>query len=283
MAVVPATPQPAAPAAAPAQAAPGQKKGIKLFGKFRVPGSIIGYGVLISISGASLMALYGVMLTFVLKTVPPDKETEKTVDPTGIMRKLKQAMVGLICGVIAPLFIITVIVGSGIPKGLLRSEVFLFMTASLMALVVLSTALAYTQDQRVEDTPTLKTGVLGALIGSSVVTAALALAGGIEFLNKRKQAGANAKNALAKLRAGNLKGVSAYFIKPNVAAGLTADAKTLQGDAQAANAAKQTHAQKHAAHQAAKQAAKQAKAAQKAKAAPAPAKQLPTAGGAPTK
>ena len=185
MAAVPAIPQ----LAAPTQAAPTQAKGIKLFGKFRVPGSIIGYGVLIGISGASLMALYGVMLTFVLKTVPPDDKTEKMVDPTGIMRKLKQAMVGLICGVIAPIIIIVLIVGAGIPKGLLRSEIYLFLWSGLMALVVLSTALAYTQDQRVEDTQTLKNGVLGALIGSSVATAALALAGGIEFLKKRKQAG----------------------------------------------------------------------------------------------
>lgn len=274
MSAVPATPQPAA-----------AQKGIKLFGKFRVPGAIIGYGVLLGISGASLMALYGVMLTFVLKTVPPDDQTEKIIDPTGIMKKLKWAMVGLISGVIAPIFIIAIIVGSGIPKGLLKSEVYLWLFAALMALVVLSTALAYTQDQRVEDTPTLKNGVLGALIGSAVMTAALGIAGGIEYLKNRNQAGANAKDAFAQLKAGNLKGATAYFIKPKAAAGLKADAMTIQADAQAAKTANATHAQKHAAHQAAKQAAKQAKAAQRTKAAGGaaaqPAKQLPTAPAAP--
>lgn len=244
----------------PAVPAAPQKKGLKLFGKFTVPGSFIAYAFLAGLSGASLLALYGVMLTFVLKTVPTKEE--EAAQPV-IMKQLKQAMVGLVVGVIVPIFIVVLIVGAG-TKGLLRAELYLFLFTGLMALTVLSTALVYTQDHRVEETPMLKRGVEGALIGSSLATVALALAGGIEFMRKRKQAAANAGAAFAQLKSGNLAGAGSFFIKGKTQQKIGQNAKTVLGDAQAAKTIKQTHAAKHAAHQAAKQAAKAAKAAQAA-------------------
>jgi hypothetical protein len=238
----------------------GKKNGIKLFGKFNVPGSFVAYGVLAGLSAASLMALYGVMLTFVLKTVPATDEEEKSVDPTGIMKKLKESMIGLIVGIITPIFIIAIIVGSG-TKGLLRAEIMLFLFTSMMALTLMSTALAYTQDRRVEATPKLKRGVEVAMIGSSVLTVVLGLAGVIEFMKKRKQVGADAGAAFKELKSGNLKGAGSFFLSGKTEKQLTQNAKTVMGDSKIAQSKKQsqktmqaTKMTKHAAHEAAKQA-----------------------------
>lgn len=202
------------------------------FGHIKVPGAVAGYAVLGGVAGASLLSLYGVVLTFILRSLPdtptPGASTTcnaKSVDATAY--KLKQAMVGLLSFTIAPIFIVAIILGAS-TKGVLRAEIFLMMFAGLSALTIISTSLAYTQVDEVQDnTRKNKKVVEGVMIASAISTFVLGVAAVGLIMSKRKEIKADLTMATLAAKRGDWQAAAHPFIQDKALSALQAGQKTL--------------------------------------------------------
>jgi hypothetical protein len=205
------------------------------FGHIKVPGAVAGYAVLGGVAGASLLSLYGVVLTFMLRSLPDTpapgasaKCNTKSVDATAY--KLKQAMVALLSFTIAPIFIIAIILGAS-TKGVVRTEIFLLLFAGLSALTIISTSLAYTQVDEVQDNARgNKKVVEGVMIASAISTFVLGVAAVGLIMSKRKQIKEQLTMATMAAKRGDWAAAAHPFIQDKALAALSAGQKTLAGN-----------------------------------------------------
>jgi len=182
---------------------------MKLLGKWTVPGASAGYITAGVVSVLSLAALYGVVMAFVLRTIPTAAEEAAGYDP--VQRKLKESMVGLIVGAVVPLFVVANI-AAGFLKKPLQGVVFLLLYTGVSALAVLSTVLAYTQDPRLKEDAALKRSVEIGMYSTVVATVVLGAAGGLFLLKNRARLKASATASIAQLKQGDLKGAAGHIV-----------------------------------------------------------------------
>jgi hypothetical protein len=138
----------------------------------KIPGIAYGYATLGVLAGGSMLSLYGIMLAFVTHTVP----AEDTDRATGIVvsdakaQRLKTAMVALL-GAVGGLAVTGgVLAGCTVKGRTTRQTLFFALFAGIGALMLLSTALAYTQDERVKADSDKRTGVAVGMGLSAVTT-----------------------------------------------------------------------------------------------------------------
>jgi uncharacterized membrane protein YgaE (UPF0421/DUF939 family) len=123
---------------------------------------LAGYMTLGVVAGGAFISLYGIVLTYLVQTIPPtDTPTAGSpeADELGRQRKLKQTMVGLTAtiGAVGIIFGITAGVKT---KGPLQAVIFLLLFGAVSVFFLISTAITFTQDSRI--TGQYVTGTAGA-------------------------------------------------------------------------------------------------------------------------
>ncbi len=252
----------------PAAAAPATKS------KIKVSPLVAGYITLGVVGGGSFLALYGVILTYLVRTFP-DTSQELSEDQKQL-RKLRQTMVGLTV-VIGAVGIIFGIITGAKTRGQLRTGIFLLLFSAISAFFLISTSITYTQDARItgdyasasgaiagDKSKKIKTGTEVGLIVSAISTAAFGGATAALLYKYRDVIFSGSKKIGAEIKqAASTKQASQYLVQKSAAGGAAggqAPATAAVGAAGAIHqSAKQHQHQVKQAKKAAKEAAKQAK------------------------
>lgn len=218
--------------------------------KMKVSPLVAGYITLGVIGGGSFVSLYGIVLTFLVQTIPDTSVGQPPLsDEQQHQRKLKQTMVGL-TAIIGMVGIIFGIITGAKTKGPLQAGIFVALFAAISAFFLISTSITYTQDARITGkfegtgaTPKspdkrIKTGTEIGLIVSAIATAGFG--GGLAaiFLKNKDAILGGSKKIGAQLKQAAASKAAAKYIVQKQPAGAP--------QAHAAKAAVAQSAQQHA-------------------------------------